>query len=114
MIVIDTCLSTLTVVDTGGTNDTLSAANISYDNTASGAAASTVQDAIDELQDKEYTHSQATAATTWTIPHNLGKYPAIQAFDSGLTRIEGVETHFDLNTVIIEFNTAVSGIATLN
>lgn len=76
--------------------------------TSSGIAADSVEG------DKHYTHKQPIAAMVWTIPHGLGKYPTVQTFDAGLDHIEGVWSHIDTNTMVVEFNVDVSGVAYLN
>jgi hypothetical protein len=58
-----------------------------------------------------YTHTQASAATTWTIPHNLGYRPAVQAFSPGGVQTIGTLTHLDLNTCTLSFVVPVAGTA---
>lgn len=43
--------------------------------------------------DKYYEHVQSTPASTWMIPHGLGKKPSITVFDSAGTRMHGVIEH---------------------
>lgn len=58
-----------------------------------------------------YTHSQAVAATNWTINHNLGYRPSIRARTSGgLERIAQV-VHVSANQAIITFLVASTGTA---
>jgi hypothetical protein len=65
-----------------------------------------------------YTHTQATAATIWTIEHGLGvAEPAVNVF----IPVNGVDTAIvpkeirvvDTNTVQITFSTAKAGAAIL-
>ena len=59
-----------------------------------------------------YTHSQGAAATTWTIVHSLNSTSVVvQTYDASLNEIEGVITVIDVNTVEVNFNIAVAGIA---
>jgi hypothetical protein len=64
--------------------------------------------------DKNFLFTQISAATTWSINHNLGKYPSIEAMDSTKRIIQGDIQHIDLNNSQITFNSAVSGGATCN
>lgn len=86
-----------------------------------GLSALTVQKAIEELAGgvqtaakAQFIFSQSAPSFTWVIPHNLGKYPAIQAFGPDFRRIGGVEEHVDTNNSLIHFNVEVSGVAYLN
>lgn len=64
--------------------------------------------------DQTYIFYQESAASIWTIPHNLDKFPSVTIVDSGGTVCEGLITYPDRNTVICEFNGAFSGRAYLN
>lgn len=56
------------------------------------------------------THVQAVPATVWTINHNLGRYPVIQAYDDTGNDLGSIDfTHVDLNTSTITWATAQSG-----
>lgn len=58
-----------------------------------------------------YTHTQGAAATTWTIPHNLGYRPAVQAFTAGGLSVWGTLAHLDDNTCTLTFAVAITGTA---
>jgi len=60
-----------------------------------------------------YLHTQAIAAATWTINHNLGERPLVQVFDEAGEEIGGSITHPTVNQTVIEFQTNVSGTARL-
>lgn len=64
--------------------------------------------------DQTYVHDQMTASDTWTINHNMGKYPSVSVVDSAGTVCEGAVTYIDNNTVVCHFNGAFSGFAYLN
>lgn len=64
--------------------------------------------------DKNYLHEQGTASASWTITHNLGKYPSVVTIDSSGKEIIGAVSYPDLNTVQIDFSSGFSGTATLN
>lgn len=64
--------------------------------------------------DKNYTHVQSNAATTWTITHNLNKKPAVSIVDSADNVIIGQVQHTDLNNLTITLSSATSGKAYIN
>lgn len=64
--------------------------------------------------DLHYTHIQSVAASTWVVPHNLGKYPSVSIVDSAGTPVVGDVTYTDINTVTLSFSVIFSGKAYLN
>lgn len=64
--------------------------------------------------DKHYVHTQAGAAASWVITHNLGKYPSVTIIDSSGRNIEADVEYNTLNTLTITFSVAISGAAYLN
>jgi hypothetical protein len=58
-----------------------------------------------------YTHTQNTAATTWTINHNLGRRPTITLFSIGNQVIEANLIHTSTNQAIAYFTLATRGTA---
>jgi hypothetical protein len=60
-----------------------------------------------------YNHSQVSASATWTINHNLGHIPLVQAFNSGSQEILGSVLHLSTNQCVIYFATPISGFARL-
>lgn len=61
-----------------------------------------------------YTHEQGTSASTWSITHNLDKYPSVTVVDSAGTKVECVVTYIDSNECELKFNAAFKGKAYLN
>ena len=62
------------------------------------------------VEDKHFTHVQGVASDTWTVPHNLGKYPSVRAVDSAGTSIPIVEvTDTDINNCILHLAFSASG-----
>lgn len=61
-----------------------------------------------------YVFTQATAATTWIINHQLGFTPNVFAEDDMGTDIQGVITIIDNNTLHIDFSSPVAGKAYLS
>ena len=64
--------------------------------------------------DKNYVFVQGVPATTWTIQHNLEKFPSITVIDSGNTVVIGQYTYINNNNVTLTFSAAFAGKAYLN
>lgn len=58
--------------------------------------------------------TQGTPATTWSIFHNLGKYPSVSVVDSSNNEVVGDVNYNSANQVTITFSAAFSGKAYLN
>jgi hypothetical protein len=58
-----------------------------------------------------YTHTQATAASVWTINHNLNGHPTAVVLDSAGTMCEGTFSYPSLNQMVITFSSAFTGLA---
>ena len=61
-----------------------------------------------------YLHNQITASATWTVTHNMNKYPSINIVDTSNDIIMGEVRYNSLNQLTITFTAAVSGKAYLN
>jgi hypothetical protein len=61
-----------------------------------------------------YVHSQSPDSTTWTIVHNLNKYPNVRIEDPSGADIMGEITYVDLNTLEISFAVSIAGTAYLS
>lgn len=61
-----------------------------------------------------FTHDQGMPSASWTVQHNLGKYPSISVADSAKNIVVGEVTYVDLNNLVIVFNSAFSGKAHMN
>jgi hypothetical protein len=61
-----------------------------------------------------YTHTQASAASTWTIVHNLGCRPSVTVVDSGGNVQIGEILYDSNNQVTVTFAAAFGGYAYLN
>lgn len=69
---------------------------------------------IKEGADKNYIHKQQSASDTWTIVHNLGKFPSITVVDSAGTVVTGEIVLQTTEQAVISFNGAFSGKAYCN
>lgn len=56
-----------------------------------------------------YVHTQGSAATTWTVNHNLGFLPQVTVLSPGGIEVEAQVTHTSANQAVITFNTAQTG-----
>ena len=75
----------------------------------------TIQGAIEEVRAKsKFVHTQASAATTWSITHNLKFYPNVSIVDSALSHVIGEVTYIDENSLTVSFTSAFSGKAFLS
>ena len=67
------------------------------------------------ITSKTYTFTQAIAADTWVIQHNLNKRPSITVVDSaGSSQIPNEKNYIDDNNVEISFLAPFAGKAYLN
>ena len=64
-------------------------------------------------QPEAYVHVQSTAATTWTINHNLEYRPSAELLDASSREIDGDVYHPTVNQTVVMFNVPVAGIARL-
>lgn len=64
--------------------------------------------------DLTYVHTQGVASTTWTVNHNLGKYPTVTIMDSAGDEVEGDISYVSANTLTLTFHAAMGGVAYLN
>ena len=60
------------------------------------------------------THTQGAASSTWTVTHNLNKFPSVTIVDSNEEQIFGVVDYQSANTIVLTFSAAISGKAYLN
>ena len=60
------------------------------------------------------THTQGSASSTWTVTHNLNKFPSVTIVDSNEEQIFGVVDYQSANTIVLTFAAAISGKAYLN
>lgn len=64
--------------------------------------------------DKSFTFTQSVAANTWSITHNLGKYPSVTVVDSGGNVVIGDVAYDSVNALTCTFSAPFSGKAYLN
>lgn len=62
----------------------------------------------------QYVHNQMVSASTWTITHNLGFFPAVTIIDSGDHVVVGDVTYISENQLSVSFNATFGGKAYLS
>jgi len=66
------------------------------------------------IGDITYTHSQTSTSATWTITHNLNKFPSVSVVDTANSNGFGDVTYNSANQLTITFSGAFAGKAFLN
>jgi hypothetical protein len=61
-----------------------------------------------------YVFVQSTPSATWTINHDLNKYPSVSIVDSANDEVIGEVNYTSTTQVVISFSAAFSGKAFLN
>ena len=61
-----------------------------------------------------YSFAQAVPSATWTITHNMNKYPSVTIIDSAGDTVFGPITYTNTNVLVLTFSAAFSGTAFLN
>jgi hypothetical protein len=61
-----------------------------------------------------YTQCFDVASSSWTVTHNLGKFPSVTVVDSTNTIVVGDTVYTDSNTINLTFQTAFRGCVFLN
>lgn len=61
-----------------------------------------------------YVHVQSSAASTWTITHNMDKFPSVSVVDSAENVVVGEILYITSNSITLTFQAAFSGKAYLN
>lgn len=61
-----------------------------------------------------FTHDQTTTANSWTITHNMGKYPSVTIVDSANSYVIGNIEYINSNSLTVSFKNAFKGKAYLN
>lgn len=61
-----------------------------------------------------YIHDQSTPSASWTVLHNLGKFPSVTIVDTANSEIIGEVNFVNNNTLTISFSASFSGKAYIN
>lgn len=66
------------------------------------------------LEDKNFVFTQGVPSTTWTIQHNLNKFPSVTSVNNNDVQMFGEVTYIDENNLTINFSAGFSGKAYMN
>jgi hypothetical protein len=69
---------------------------------------------IQETFKFSHIHNQTVSSSTWSITHNLNKYPAVSIVDSSNAEVIGEVEHINANSLTVKFSAPFSGKAFLN
>ena len=61
-----------------------------------------------------FTFTQGTLSDTWTINHNLDRFPSVTVVDNSNNIVVGAVTYNNSNQIVISFSETVIGKAYLN
>ena len=61
-----------------------------------------------------FVYNQVVPASTWTITHNLGRFPSVTVVDSGLSVVIGDVRYTNNAQIVITFSASFGGTAYLN
>lgn len=61
-----------------------------------------------------YVHTQGSAASTWSITHNMNKYPSVTIIDSANNVVEGEIEYISANELEVSFSGGFTGTAYMN
>ena len=64
--------------------------------------------------DSHYEHVQMVPATTWSVQHNLGKYPSITIIDTSGDEVWCDVRHNSTNEITLSFSREFAGVAVCN
>ena len=70
--------------------------------------------AMNMASSQSYAHTQSVASASWSITHNLNKYPSVTITDSANDEVEGEVRYNGLNSLTVSFSAPFSGKAYLN
>ena len=64
--------------------------------------------------DKNFVFEQGVPSSTWTIQHNLNKFPSVTSVNNNKVQMHGEVTYIDENNLTINFSAGFSGKAYMN
>ena len=107
------------VFDTGTYNTTITAETATHNRSIivpneNGTLATREWVLSHPVNNPTFIWTQNTPASTWVITHNLNSYPSVTSVDDLNIQIVGDLSYTNVNQVILNFSTAVTGKAYLN
>lgn len=61
-----------------------------------------------------FIYTQSSAASVWTVNHNMGKFPSVTILDTANDEVEGQVNHISNTQLTITFSASVAGKAIMN
>jgi hypothetical protein len=61
------------------------------------------------VRQANYIHNQTSVSTTWTVTHNLNRYPPITTVNTSDAQIIGGVVYTSINQITVTFSEAVAG-----
>lgn len=103
------------VISDGSTFDNIPIGSIlTFESANSGLAIVATDNKLTFTAKLGYVFTQSTPATTWTINHDLGKYPSVNIVDSANDEVIGEVNYTSTSQIVLRFSAAFSGKAFLN
>lgn len=69
---------------------------------------------IQETFKFSHIHNQTVSSSTWSITHNLNKFPSVSIVDSSYAEVIGEVEYINANSLTVKFSAPFSGKAFLN
>lgn len=66
------------------------------------------------VKEPTFVFNQTSSSSTWTINHNLQKFPSVTVVDSSGNVVMGFQTYSNNNQIVITFSAPFTGSAYLN
>ena len=89
---------------TGSSGSPASSVNVDLSGSTTGYAKTLVTDGSTvSWTNTTHTHTQSSAASTWTINHNSNRYPSVTVVDSAETVVIGTVVYNSANQITLTF-----------
>lgn len=107
------------VISQKGTIPVYTTTRVGTDTTTWGKIMGSIEDQHDlveyiKQQKDTFVFEFDNSQSSWTVLHNLGKYPSITVVDSAGSIVRGDYEYPTENTVVLKFNAPFKGVAYLN
>ena len=98
--------------NSGSSGSPASSVNVDLSGSTTGFAKTLTTDGDNVYwTDATFTHNQTSTSATWTITHNLNKFPSVMVIDSGDTVVQGTIVYNSSNQLTITFFSGGSALA---
>lgn len=107
--------NTAFVISDGSTTDSIvTGETLTFESANSGLAIAVSNNKLTFTAKLGYVFTQSTPSATWTINHDLNKYPSVSIVDSANDEVIGEVNYTSTTQVVVSFSAAFSGKAFLN